>query len=54
MDLPAGVRPVAWLCIGPVAEFQQAPDLERFGWRDRRPLHAAIHEERYTPAGREQ
>ncbi|MGW4069646.1 5,6-dimethylbenzimidazole synthase [Nocardia grenadensis] len=54
MDLPTGVRPVAWLCIGPVAEFQQVPDLERFGWRERRPLHAAVHEERYTPAGREQ
>ncbi|MFI9533226.1 5,6-dimethylbenzimidazole synthase [Nocardia fusca] len=54
MDLPGGVRPVAWLCIGPVAEFQQVPDLERFGWRERRPLHAAVHEERYTPASREQ
>ncbi|MGW5387443.1 5,6-dimethylbenzimidazole synthase [Nocardia sp. NPDC003963] len=53
IDLPAGIRPVAWLCIGPVTEFQQVPDLERFGWRDRRPLSAAVHRERYTdPTGK--
>ncbi|NKY49154.1 5,6-dimethylbenzimidazole synthase [Nocardia vermiculata] len=52
IDLPAGIRPVAWLCIGPVHQFQQTPDLERFGWRDRRPLENAIHWERYgTAAG---
>ncbi|MET8800136.1 5,6-dimethylbenzimidazole synthase [Nocardia sp. NPDC004568] len=53
IGLPAGVRPVAWLCIGPVAEFQTVPDLERLGWRDRRPLSAAVHRERYTPANGE-
>ena len=47
IELPAGIRPVAWLCVGPVHEFQQTPDLERFGWRDRRPLGDAIHWERY-------
>jgi len=47
MQLPPSIRPVAWLCIGPVQEFQEIPDLERFGWRDRRPLTEAIHWERY-------
>lgn len=47
MQLPPGIRPVAWLCVGPVREFQKVPDLERFGWRDRRPLSEAIHWERY-------
>lgn len=47
IELPAGIRPVAWLCVGPVHEFQHTPDLERFGWRDRRPLDDAIHWERY-------
>ncbi|NKY86039.1 5,6-dimethylbenzimidazole synthase [Nocardia veterana] len=47
IELPAGIRPVAWLCIGPVHEFQETPDLERFGWRERRPLAEAIHWERY-------
>ncbi|NQE90735.1 5,6-dimethylbenzimidazole synthase [Nocardia terpenica] len=50
LELPAGVRPVAWLCVGPVHELQEVPDLERFGWRSRRPLDAAIHWERYRSA----
>ncbi|MBF6327161.1 5,6-dimethylbenzimidazole synthase [Nocardia transvalensis] len=45
--LPPGIHPVAWLCIGPVHAFQDVPDLERFGWRPRRPLPEAIHWERY-------
>ncbi|WJZ03608.1 5,6-dimethylbenzimidazole synthase [Corynebacterium freiburgense] len=40
------VRPIAWLCLGPVTHLEQIPDLERFGWRDRRPLDDAIHQER--------
>ncbi|WP_200174688.1 5,6-dimethylbenzimidazole synthase [Tomitella cavernea] len=45
--IPAPVRPIAWLCVGPVTGFQQVPDLERFGWRGRRPLEDAVHQERY-------
>lgn len=41
--LPDGVRPVAWLCVGPVSEFADVPDLERFGWRARRPLADSVH-----------
>lgn len=52
LELPAGVRPVAWLCVGPVHQFQEVPDLERFGWRSRRPLDAAIHWERYRSAAK--
>ncbi|MCM6775718.1 5,6-dimethylbenzimidazole synthase [Nocardia sp. CDC159] len=47
IDLPPGIRPIAWLCVGPVHDFQDTPDLERFGWRARRPLPDAIHWERY-------
>ncbi|MBA0127361.1 5,6-dimethylbenzimidazole synthase [Haloechinothrix sp. YIM 98757] len=47
VDLPEGVRPVAWLCLGPVRELADAPDLERHGWRERRPLDQAVHWERY-------
>ncbi|RJO79944.1 5,6-dimethylbenzimidazole synthase [Nocardia panacis] len=47
VGLPAGIRPVAWLCVGPVREFQTVPDLERFGWRRGRPLDAAVHQESY-------
>jgi 5,6-dimethylbenzimidazole synthase len=48
VGVPDGVRPVAWLCVGAVSELAEAPDLERHGWRRRRPLAAAIHEERFS------
>ena len=45
LGIPERVRPVAWLCLGPVTRLQQKPDLERHGWRQRRPLADAIHHE---------
>lgn len=47
VGLPEGIRPVAWLCVGPVDQFADVPDLERFGWRGKRPLAAAIHLDRW-------
>lgn len=47
LGVPSPVRPIAWLCVGPVHEFQTVPDLERFGWRTRRPLSDAVHHERF-------
>ncbi|MGK8525482.1 5,6-dimethylbenzimidazole synthase [Nocardia asteroides] len=47
IHLPDGVRTVAWLCVGPVREFQRVPDLERFGWRTGRPLTDAVHHETF-------
>ncbi|WP_174412560.1 5,6-dimethylbenzimidazole synthase [Nocardia tenerifensis] len=47
VGLPRGIQPIAWLCVGPVHEFQQTPDLERFGWRTGRPLRDAVHHETY-------
>jgi 5,6-dimethylbenzimidazole synthase len=47
LGVPAGVRPVAWLCLGPVSHLAEVPDLERHGWRSRRPLHLARHDERW-------
>ncbi|WP_127783422.1 5,6-dimethylbenzimidazole synthase [Rhodococcus sp. X156] len=41
------VRPIGWLCVGHVARRQEVPDLERFGWRSRRPLSEAVHQESY-------
>jgi 5,6-dimethylbenzimidazole synthase len=43
IGIPAGIRPVAWLCVGPVGTLQDTPDLERAGWRTRLPLDAALH-----------
>ena len=51
LGIPEHVRPVAWLCVGPVAALQDTPDLERHGWRTRRPLADALHADRWgTPA----
>jgi 5,6-dimethylbenzimidazole synthase len=47
--LPEHVRPIAWLCVGRVAAVQAVPDLERLGWRARRPLADAVHAERWSP-----
>ncbi|MEU4742021.1 5,6-dimethylbenzimidazole synthase [Actinosynnema sp. NPDC023658] len=48
LDIPQPLRPVAWLCVGPVACLPDTPDLERHGWRNRLPLDEVLHEERYT------
>ncbi|WP_326565036.1 5,6-dimethylbenzimidazole synthase [Amycolatopsis rhabdoformis] len=49
LGIPAGIRPVAWLCVGPVTALAEVPDLERHGWRRRAPLAEAVHHERFTP-----
>jgi len=43
LDIPEHVRPIAWLCLGTVSHLETVPDLERHGWRSRRPLADAIH-----------
>jgi len=47
LHLPAHVRPVAWLCLGPVTALADVPDLERHGWRQRTPLVNAIHHDQW-------
>jgi 5,6-dimethylbenzimidazole synthase len=47
LHIPAAVRPVAWLCLGPVTHLEIVPDLERHGWRRRTALHDLIHDERW-------
>lgn len=49
VGMPQHVRPVAWLCVGPVADLPDIPDLERHGWRGRSSLSSVLHEERYRP-----
>ncbi|MBW0135167.1 5,6-dimethylbenzimidazole synthase [Pseudonocardia abyssalis] len=50
LGIPDPVRPVAWLCVGPVSHLEEVPDLERHQWRERRPLADAVHRERYGSA----
>ena len=45
LGIPEPVRPVAWLCIGPVSRLADVPDLERHGWRERLPLEEVLHTE---------
>jgi 5,6-dimethylbenzimidazole synthase len=47
LGIPDGIRPVAWLCVGPVSHLEETPDLERQGWGHRRPLSEAVHQERW-------
>jgi 5,6-dimethylbenzimidazole synthase len=44
LGIPERVRPVAWLCLGPVTRLQAVPDLVRHGWRESRPLAEAVHD----------
>lgn len=47
VGLPERLRPVAWLCVGPVAALPVVPDLERHGWAQRSPLASVVHHDRY-------
>ncbi|MBA8826819.1 5,6-dimethylbenzimidazole synthase [Saccharopolyspora lacisalsi] len=47
LDIPSQVRPVAWLCLGPVRSLAETPDLERHGWRKRLQLDDVVHDEKY-------
>ncbi|MGV9805180.1 5,6-dimethylbenzimidazole synthase [Micromonospora chersina] len=51
LGVPPGIRPVAWLCVGPVSHLQTVPDLVRHGWRTPRPLAAAVHADRWRADG---
>jgi 5,6-dimethylbenzimidazole synthase len=48
LQIPAGVTPVAYLCIGYVSEFGSQPDLEKKGWEHREALANLIHHDRWT------
>ena len=50
LGIPERIRPIAWLCLGPVSALEVVPDLERFGWRSRRPLAQAVHHDRFGTA----
>ncbi len=47
LHLPPGARPMALLCLGPVARFYDEPMLQAEGWRQARPLDELIHTDRW-------
>ena len=44
LGLPAGAKPLAVLCLGPVTEFYPAPMLALQGWAQPRPLSELLYE----------
>jgi len=44
LKMPAGAKPIAILCIGPVAEFPDQPLLETLGWGQRLPREQFVFE----------
>jgi len=51
LQIPDTVRPVAWLCVGPVSLLQSVPDLERHGWSQHRDLRQVLHLDSWGNAG---
>ncbi|WP_028996764.1 5,6-dimethylbenzimidazole synthase [Azohydromonas australica] len=47
LHLPPGARPMALLCLGPVARFYDEPMLQAEGWRQARPLDELLHTDRW-------
>src|SRR5258705_4066624 len=43
LGLPAGVEPIAYLCVGRAVAFRKRPMLEETGWRSGRPLAEVVH-----------
>ncbi len=43
VGVPKSVTILAYLCLGYVSQFEQAPDLEIAGWRSRIPVDRLIH-----------
>lgn len=50
LALPAGVDPVAYLCIGYAETLSDRPLLEETGWAKRRPLAQVLHQEAWRAA----
>ena len=47
LGLPAGAKPLAILCLGPVEGFYPAPMLALEGWTQPRPLNELLYENRW-------
>lgn len=50
LGMPAGAKPVAILCIGPVERFYEAPMLQTEAWAQRLPVERCLAENRWPSA----
>jgi 5,6-dimethylbenzimidazole synthase len=48
LEIPGGIEPVAYLCVGPVTEFPFVPDLEAADWEQRRTLASLVFDDRWA------
>lgn len=53
LNVPAHVRPVAYLCLGYVDTFAAEPDLERFGWETRVAIEDVVSYDLYAEPRRD-
>jgi len=53
LQMPAGSKAVAILCVGPVEAFYERPMLELEGWAQARPLQALVAENSWPDGGSE-
>ncbi|EHI13065.1 5,6-dimethylbenzimidazole synthase [Mycolicibacterium thermoresistibile] len=51
LDIPADAEPVAVLCLGPVPDFPDRPELEIENWTVGRPLDEFVSENGWTDSG---
>lgn len=51
LGLPDHVVPVAYLCLGHVAELYSEPELQAKGWRERLPLEGLVFQDGWGAAG---
>lgn len=53
LKLPLNVKPIAYLCLGYVKEFENRPDLEASKWLDRIPLRKVVNFENWNNESKE-
>ncbi|KAF0222820.1 MAG: 5 6-dimethylbenzimidazole [Rhodospirillaceae bacterium] len=53
LDIPAGIVPVAYLCLGKVRGYHAQPELQAAGWRPRLPLADLIHFDQWGRQGQD-
>jgi 5,6-dimethylbenzimidazole synthase len=53
LKLPSYIKPIAYLCLGYVREFEDKPDLESNNWLDRMPLNEVVGFERWNNKSKE-
>ena len=43
LDIPKGITPIAYLCVGHVSHFHERPELETAGWLPRLPIEELVY-----------